>query len=230
MLLELQDVNLTRGELSSKGHHGGVTADVSDISTTIAIGKLVQLVPVDVTLALDASHVDLEELLATRLRWQRDVDSLLKSSTDSLIKILRPISRSQNHDVLGSRLALLLLVGTSAACLGGSVHLDEELGFDLSTSLMITASGTSDGIDLINKDGAWAIEARHLEEKADKFLAFSTPLGGQSGSRNVEERRFALSGNGLGEHGLTCAWWAEEADAFPWASNTLEILWHQNRK
>lgn len=76
-------------------------------------------------------------------------------------------------------------------------------------------------VDLVDEDGAWGVRARHVEEAPHHALALAPPLGSQRRRRDVEERRPALGGHRLGQHGFARPGGAEHEDALPGPSDAL---------
>ena len=130
---------------SSHRHHGRFSAHVGDICATIVIRDRDQFREIDAFVDVDRPQVDLEQLAATFVRRERDVNSFFESSSDGIIDILGPVGRGKHHHSLqwfGALALLLLVVGTGAAALPNSVHLDEKLRLDASGGLVFAATAT----------------------------------------------------------------------------------------
>ena len=140
-----------------------------------------------------------------------NVDSLLESSSESLIQLPRGICGSHHEDTF-------LRVTTT-------VHLNQELGLNSPRWFIFTFSSFSaQGVYLINENEWWLPLPCHLEQMFDEFFRFSLPFRHQIGRRNGEESWVAFCGTGLGEETLTSSGRAIQQDTCPRLSFTLEEL------
>ena len=96
--------------------------------------------------------------------WERDVDTFLKSSSDSVIKLPGHVGSTEHQDTVH--------------IVADTLHLDEELCFDATGGVILAfATLAAQRVDLINEDNGWLALSCHLEELLDQSLILSHPLG-----------------------------------------------------
>jgi len=99
VLSKLHDVDLALFNLLSEWHHGGIAAHVRQISARVPLCCVDKLLEVDSILNRNTLQIDLEKLLTAHSCRQRDINSLFKATSDSVIEVPRAVRCRQHHDV-----------------------------------------------------------------------------------------------------------------------------------
>lgn len=161
---------------------------------------------------LDSLHLQLKHGCSCRFIGKTDVDSLLKSSSEGLIKFPWSVGGSHDKDTF--------------LAVSATIHLDQEFSLDSSWWLVFSfCSLSAKGVDLINEDERWSLISCKLEQVHNQLFWLTLPLGDQVRRRNWEEGTIAFGGTSLGQETLTSSWWSVEQYTCPWLSGSLEELW-----
>lgn len=73
---------------------------------------------------------------------------------------------------------VLGFIGTGTAGGSDSVHLNKEFGLDSATGLVFSAaSGTGNGVDFVEENGAGGVEPGHFEEDPHELFGLTLPFG-----------------------------------------------------
>lgn len=152
------------------------------------------------------------------MRWKRNVNTLLQSSSHCFINVSWPVCRTKYHD------NLILIYPYP-------IHLRQQHPFGTTRGLMLLtpASLLTQGIDFVNKDGARRVMTSHFEQDANQLLTITASFTRQGGRGDVEEGGVALRRYRLCQHCLTGARRAIHQHPFPWPTNTLVVIWHEYR-
>lgn len=159
------------------------------------------------------TQMDFKHDQASMCLRQRNVDTLLESSTNGRIENPWYIRGAQHKNAIG--------------IIAHTLHLHQELRLDAThTVVLIVRPSRTHRIDFIDKYNRWLMLSGQFEEILYQFLGFTQPFGHQIRTGYRKECGIVcLGGNGLGQIRFTRTGWTEQQDTLPWHTLAGEELW-----
>ena len=90
--------------------------------------------------------------------------------------------------------------------------------------MLLTATSSHDGVNLIHENNSWCLSICHREESLHQLLTLAHPLRSECASTAIEEGGFALGCDSFCEHGLTVARRSVKQNTFGWREQALEDI------
>mmetsp|Transcript_14258 Transcript_14258/g.53992 ORF Transcript_14258/g.53992 Transcript_14258/m.53992 type:complete len:246 (-) Transcript_14258:1360-2097(-) len=141
------------------GHHCRVARQVGQVRTAEALRTRSQACQVNVVCKHDGAQVEPEQRLPVSLSRERDVDAFFEATAEGFVELPRQVGCGK-HDHLRPGSSLLTVAarvprrGLSRGRGRHAVHLNQQLRFDASRSLVLgaAATGRRERVNLVDED------------------------------------------------------------------------------
>ncbi|RNA18583.1 hypothetical protein BpHYR1_005105 [Brachionus plicatilis] len=150
---------------------------------------------------------------------QRNTNSLLKATPQSLVNVPRKVYCSQNDDHLG-------LIRVRILSCRHTIHLHQNLRLDSSACLVLIADASlrAHRFYFIYENGAGRVKVRHLEQKTHQLFRLALVLRYQAGQAQIKKSSLAFSGDSFGQHCFVSAGRSDHQNAFVRSSDAAKLL------